>query len=289
MLEVERFAASPDGLRGSLNLDEAIIHFAVCQRRYFAWLIRSNYRTTKISLGGADELEIKVKAFTDAVATSSLVPHKARTETVQERGLQLLEIVRDTRDGMVDITTAGDQLREVLWQPIENQLGEGIQRLYIVPDGVLATTPFYAIPCGESKYLVDRYTLIWLCTPMDLIDQLPRETSAAGILLVGDPNLDAGCETRAGQIASSVGRAVDRANFKRLPGARVEVGKNRDIVESASTDRAVVLKGEAADHPTADHPTGFTKEEQTDRIEYLHACARQFVVCCRRLSWLIEC
>lgn len=89
--------------------------------------------------------------------------------------------------------TSGAALRKLIWDPLQPEMGDGIDRTYIVADGALHLVSFAALPVGRDEYLVDRGpTLHYLAAERELITP-PRTPAPNGLLAIGDPRFD---ETR---------------------------------------------------------------------------------------------
>lgn len=50
-------------------------------------------------------------------------------------------------------------VREHLWKPIQSAIPNDTRVLYIRPVDLLCYVPWYAIPCGQSEQLIDRYSI----------------------------------------------------------------------------------------------------------------------------------
>ena len=237
----ERFSVGTQRLRAALEEDEAIIHFALSRGQYYAWIVQPNYPIVQISLGTANEVERKVKVFTDAVATS--------LHTVRSRGVVIAEIVRDARDTNEDLKSSGIQLGRLLWNPIASKLRGNVSQIYVAPDGILWTTPLYALPITDSEYLIDKYTLIYTLTPFDVVNPPQWTTPGKGILLIGDVDYEEQ-RLRKTEPAAVVRKASHRNDFLPLPGTLTEVRAIRDIINSASNDRTRLLTGRNAREET---------------------------------------
>jgi CHAT domain-containing protein len=248
------FTEGPDRLRSALEKNEAIIHFALSRGKYFAWVIQSNYPIVQIPIGAAAEVDAKVKAFTDAVATSSI----ALPNTLNARGITVA-IERDERSSNHDPNVASTELRRILWDPIAKEIGSDVSRLYVIPDGIFWTVPLYAIPCGESEALIDRFTIIHLLTPLDLVNPPQWTNPGSGILLIGDPDFYASPQDQKDVVSPSpLRQTFTRGNFVRLPGTLSEVTGVDRIVATASNEKVVLLtERDASEQAVRARSSGF--------------------------------
>ena len=78
----------------------------------------------------------------------------------------------------------GVHVREKLWDPIAAHL-DGVERLIVVPDGVIASVPFAALPLEDGSLLVEHATVSHLDFAGDLLRQF-ADPAPASALLVGD-------------------------------------------------------------------------------------------------------
>jgi CHAT domain-containing protein/Tfp pilus assembly protein PilF len=118
-------------------------------------------------------------------------------------GLGSSELIRDAitafrgplagqRGGQKEASQAAQDLREMLWLPVEKHLA-GIKTVIISPDTALGTLPFAALPGREpASYLIEDYTLVSIPFA-NLLRTLsdPREKSKSqGLLVMGDVDYD---------------------------------------------------------------------------------------------------
>jgi len=79
----------------------------------------------------------------------------------QTRGVSVL-------GGNTTITTYGDSLYNMIWQPLDSLL-QGVERVYYSPSGLLHNISFSAIPVNDSTLLMDRYNLSLMSTTADIV------------------------------------------------------------------------------------------------------------------------
>lgn len=171
---------------------------------------------------------------------------------------------------------AGRRLREAIWDPLQPAL-EGARQVLIVPDGAINLVALATLPTAPGRYLAETGPLLhYLSAERDLVlDRVARSTGE-GVLVLGDPDFDAGSPD--GSIHSAAyGAARDAAplcpefaalSFDPLPGARAEA----EEVESLWASKAAVLR---LTGPQADEAT-FKKRAPGRRI--LHLATHAFVL-----------
>jgi len=140
---------------------------------------------------------------------------------------------------------AGDALREIVWDPLAPHL-DGVERVLVSPDGVLAGVPFGALRERDGRYLVEERGFVSVSDPTSLV---PTEERAArpradSLLAVGGVDFDA--------VASLAGPVVAPG------GARARA--------TASDGTAIAARGAPW------RPLGGTARE-VERIAALHAAA----------------
>ncbi len=86
---------------------------------------------------------------------------------------------------------AAESLRRLVWDPVQAQVG-GVRLLFVVPDGALGLVNFSSLPGEDGGYLLERGPLIhYLSSERDLARRKGQARHGDGLLIVGDPELDA--------------------------------------------------------------------------------------------------
>ena len=84
---------------------------------------------------------------------------------------------------------AGEQLRERLWQPLEEKL-DGIETVLISPDGALAQLPWGALPGAKPEsYLLEELSIALIPIPQylpEIMEKPLSNTMPSSLLLTGD-------------------------------------------------------------------------------------------------------
>ncbi len=101
---------------------------------------------------------------------------------------------------------AAARLRKSVWEPITQALGDGVDTVYVCPDGDLASLPWPALPGDkDGRVLLEDHAFATVPSGLFLLEQLTRPTPAnrdAGMLLVvGGVRYD-----RAGTAADKAGK-----------------------------------------------------------------------------------
>ncbi|HEX5105226.1 MAG TPA: CHAT domain-containing protein, partial [Pirellulaceae bacterium] len=126
--------------------------------------------------------------------------------------------------------TAGFELRNLLWQPIEEQLSGGVETIYLVPDGRLSSVPWAALP-GKARgtVLLEQFAIALVPHGQFLLQRLTPYQPAADlsrVLAVGNPDFGASGD-------------ASRDNWPRLPGTQQELGE----IAAFAGGRATVISG----------------------------------------------
>ncbi len=193
-----------------------------------------------VDMGPASEIERLVRVWRDAVATE---PPK---------------IKQAARRAELSYSSAGEKLREAIWDPVARELGED-RRVFIVPDGDLHFVSFATLPAGADRYLVETGpTLHLLSSERDLLQRPRPEGEPLDLLAVGAPDYDAdpgavdlgalaGASERMARLASEAKRpsthrgssasceTFRKRRFSALPAAATEVSEIVRLWRSASS------------------------------------------------------
>ncbi len=84
---------------------------------------------------------------------------------------------------------AAGSLRERIWDPVGAVLDD-VERVFLVPDGVLYLVSFASLPEGGDRYLVDSRTFHYLSAERELVRR-QAETGGGGLLAIGGADYDA--------------------------------------------------------------------------------------------------
>ena len=117
----------------------------------------------------------------------------------------------------------GDELRRRAWDPIATHL-EGVEQVFVVPDGALNLLPLAALPVGTTEYLLERGpTIHYLSAERDLVNT-DSAAIGKGLLALGGPSFqDAALFTKLARPGLSTSRSGVQAQ-----------GKDRPVVDGAA-------------------------------------------------------
>ena len=206
--------------------------------------------------GGENKVLAAVMVNTESSTRYELVEFSDRAE-IESAVLDYREIIQDDLADEDELFELGQIAHEVIWTPITGSI-EGMEYVYLVPDGVLNILPFNALINEEEQYLIETTDLHILTSGRDL---LPNEFDLASgdyVILAG-PDYDADQIVAAGELAAAEGRrsaamqlgirgagsGLRGLNFAPLPGAEEEGRIITDRVRANDGDSDVYF-GEAA-------------------------------------------
>lgn len=134
-------------------------------------------------------------------------------------------------------------LAAALWAPLEPHL-EGRSRVYVVPDGLVATAPLHALPGPGGEPLATRTDLRVLNAPQTLLER-PAAAAPGRALVVGGPDFGGSPRRGAGaDRAVTLGLRLQDLWFAPLPGALAEANAVGRLLQPAGG--ATVLTGPQA-------------------------------------------
>jgi CHAT domain-containing protein/tetratricopeptide (TPR) repeat protein len=102
---------------------------------------------------------------------------------------QLARWARQANLQSAERTALGDSLRRAVWEPLRLST-DGLERLYVVPDGPLTLLSLAALPAEGGGYLAEQLPpVVYLAAERDLVprDGAPHSKSS-GLLAVGNPD-----------------------------------------------------------------------------------------------------
>jgi len=151
-------------------------------------------------------------------------------------------VAKPSDDGKAEAASraAGVRLRKAIWDPVAKQL-KGVERVFIVPDRLLNTVSFAALPTGTGSYLVERGPILhYLSAERDLVPS-PHHVTGGGLLALGGPSFE---ETPI-HLARAVGPSASAAQGFGYRGTRSVCGSFRSLrftslPESGAEVRSVV-------------------------------------------------
>ena len=137
---------------------------------YLAFVLRPGERDpVAVPLGDARRADSLVSRWKEQVGRGSQVPDRFLSERAYR--------------------SAGDALRQAVWDPIAVAIGDA-QRVFVVPDGALTLVSFATLPVGDRGYLLERGPLLhYLSAERDLV-RAERTSEGTGLLALGGPDFD---------------------------------------------------------------------------------------------------
>ena len=198
--ELERTEIRLQDVRASLPPDAALISFVRFNRSVFDEKSnRSSAASTRPTTAANSTAIPSYVAFvlrpeSDAPAVvylgraDSLDPLIARWRRELMAGItQPAATAQETEQAL---RATGTGLRRKLWDPIAAHL-QGVQRLYVVPDGAINLVPLTALPTLRGRYLLEDGPVVhYLSAERDLpaANQSPAQPGRGGLLAVGGPS-----------------------------------------------------------------------------------------------------
>lgn len=128
------------------------------ERRYIAYVLRTNGNVRWKELGPAKEIDRALDGFRNALAD----PERQ------------------------DVRQVARALDERLMHPLRGLIGDAA-RLLISPEGSLNLLPFQALVDERGQYLVERFSISYLSSGRDLLRLQTRRESHSSPLIVADP------------------------------------------------------------------------------------------------------
>ena len=182
---------------------------------YDAIVLRKNgngFSRSWVKLGEADQIERLVEQWRFSLAPESLVRGYRNQKTIK--------------------ASPSDQLRRILWEPLEQHL-DGVSSIILIPESALWRLPWNAIPGAEpGRFLIEDYALSTVNHGVALYDVLSRPpVTSEGCLLVGGV-----------QYGEPAGPVSKRRSWETLDGSKTEIEyverlwKNRNVRVLASAD-----------------------------------------------------
>ena len=216
-------------IQKELKADEVIVDFIHYGDRYAAFVLHNCGAPKRIELGSVDQMERMSQHLTSEILNYWTGPKTRGPEQLNPRGVAFVE--PDKEKPFVRNEKWSTQFRDSVWGPINQAIGQGVKKIYVVPDGVFATLPFAAMPGHDSdKMLVDEYLLVHLSTAHDLLGEGQAVHASDDFLLMGGVSYMDQKETPRGRRPQI---------FPPLPGTDLEV----KMISATVGNNALVLVG----------------------------------------------
>lgn len=175
--------AGSEEVRSRVPRGAALLDFLVCGMdgesededltdHLMVWISRGGRGDTAfLDLGPAAPLEEAVERYLGEV-------HDAGSRGTAWRGAPPPEL------GSGSFAAAADELRRLLWDPLEAQLGD-CDTLFVSPDAFLGAFPFEVVVLADGRYLVEVVQVVYLSDATGLTAGPPKRPEAPAILVVG--------------------------------------------------------------------------------------------------------
>jgi tetratricopeptide (TPR) repeat protein len=156
--------------------------------RYLAFILpaRQPDQVQMIDLGEADNIDRLIKVFRENIILGksdgfdrTILKMKTQEELDKiQANPELNEVFQNKQ-----------QLKQLLFDPIQKCLTAGTQKLIIAPDGELNLLPFELLPVNNHQYLMDEYTISYVNVGRDIIRlKLPSTTQPTEPLIIANPD-----------------------------------------------------------------------------------------------------
>lgn len=144
------------------------------QYRYLAWIAHKNGDTKIVDLGRASSIERQIKRFRKSLLESS---EKKKTEG-ELGAFKLLE-------------PSLKKLSEVIWQPIEKELGEA-EVLLVSPDQAMWMVPWAAMLNSDETFAIEKFEIQSVVSGRELVRKVTTASDVSTIAPVVFANPDYG-------------------------------------------------------------------------------------------------
>ena len=194
-------------LQDRLRDNEALVEYMYYRGRYAVWILKKNGKPVRYELGMASVIEDSAKKYRDIIrdpvssAVSLLSCDRKKDAALRTRGVRVPfnENGGEVKSGAPSISLnrgvtvdrcqiAPDVLgfRKLIWDPVDENLSDNIDTVYVVPDAILATIPFSALP-GQlpGTHLFEEILIVHLASSRDLLRGSMTQQSGKGVLLMG--------------------------------------------------------------------------------------------------------
>jgi CHAT domain-containing protein len=96
------------------------------------------------------------------------------------------ELIQDEDSEDDDLIAVGKELYDLLWLPLQDIISN-LERVYLVPDGLLNITPFQALVDKNEDYLIQNRELHYLTSSRDLLHP-PKAMNTGDVAILAGPD-----------------------------------------------------------------------------------------------------
>ena len=208
--------------------------------RYVAWVIPATGNVRIVDLGDAAKIDKAIQAARQTL----------------EHAVDRLEKRDKEKTLETDAVEKLGAVAKLIFEPLKPHLGTAT-KLVLSPDGDLWLLPWAALPVAKERYLIEDYTLRFVVTGRDLVDDGGKKPVSSASLILADPDYNS-TPTQVAEASQpsltekavatrSVGldtRGIGR--MKRLPGTVAEAGQAFDKLKVLTGQEPKLYKDAAA-------------------------------------------
>ena len=139
-----------------------------------------------IDLGEAENIDRLIKVFRENIILGKSDGFDRIIKKMKPQ--EELDKIKDNPE-LNEVFQNKQQLKQLLFDPIQKCLPADTQKLIIAPDGELNLLPFELLPLNNHQYLMDEYTISYLNVGRDLIRlKFPSTTQPSQPLIIANPD-----------------------------------------------------------------------------------------------------
>lgn len=217
-----------EDIRRGLQTNEAVIDFV-------SFPYYNGKKFTDSTLHGAFIVKSQAAAplYVPLPAEEDIAKYIQMQQVMFTRGQQS---ANSSRRNVKDSSFA--RLYELIWSPIETYL-QGVQKVYLIPDGLFHKVSFAALRDSRGGYLSDMYQLHTNLTARDAVEK-SGEKKPASVLLFGGSvfEIERKNATHAGE-RSIPEDLAGKMKWKDLAGTRIEVEKIAELAKKNGLSASV--------------------------------------------------
>ncbi|MBS2037315.1 tetratricopeptide repeat protein [bacterium] len=157
------------------------------ETRYAAVVLSDTGAARWVDLGSEDELEPELKNYRLLVDPHEKIVRGATVSRPQSHSDHVLR-----------------RLHDKLWQPIQKQIPEGIDRVILSPDAALNFISFASLVGSDDRFVAEHYSLAYVASGRDLLAETPSKPVERTAAILADPYFG---NAPAGRVASRSGLA----------------------------------------------------------------------------------